>query len=65
MTMIKRYREASGLTQEELANRLELSRTAVAMWETGDSLPRADKLPQLAAILGCTIDELLRAGEEK
>lgn len=65
MHMIKQFREAAKLTQEELANHLDISRTTVAMWETGESLPRADKLPQLAAILGCTIDKLLCAGDEK
>lgn len=48
------------LTQAKLADFLNIRQSTVAMWETGESLPRADKLPELAKILGCTVDELLR-----
>ena len=36
----------------------------MAKWEAGGSLPRADKLPILAKILNCTVDELLRTEPE-
>lgn len=55
---IKELRESLNLTQKEIARKLNVKRTAVSMWETGDALPRADKLPQLAEILGCRIDDL-------
>lgn len=55
---IKELRMSANLTQEQLANVLGVNRSAVAMWESGEALPRADKLPELAKILGCTIDEL-------
>lgn len=55
---IKTVRESKNLTQQYIANELGISRTSVAMWETGEAMPRADKLPELAKILGCTIDEL-------
>lgn len=55
---IKTVRESKNLTQQYIANELGISRTSVAMWETGEAMPRADKLPELARILGCTIDEL-------
>ena len=61
---IKKAREKVGLTQQELANELGVVQSTVAMWETQNSLPRADKLPMLAKILGCTIEELLK-GERK
>lgn len=61
---IKKAREKVGLTQQELANELGVVQSTVAMWETQNSLPRADKLPALAKVLGCTIDELLK-GDEK
>lgn len=51
------------MTQIELADKLSISRTTISMWETGDSLPRADKLLQLAKILDCTVDELLNKHE--
>lgn len=57
---IKSIREANGLTQEELANQLGVNRSAVAMWEAGKAMPRADKLLKLAELLGCTVDELLK-----
>lgn len=60
---IKKAREKAGLTQQDLANELGVGQSTVAMWETQNSLPRTDKLPMLAKILGCTIDELLKKEE--
>ena len=60
---IKEAREKAGLTQQDLANELGVGQSTVAMWETQKSLPRTDKLPALAKILDCTIDELLK-GED-
>lgn len=60
---IKEAREKAGLTQQDLANELGVGQSTVAMWETQKSLPRTDKLPALAKILGCTIDELLKKEE--
>ena len=59
MSKIKTYRIRKMLTQNELAKQLNVSRTAVAMWESNAALPQAEKLPRIAAILGCTVDELL------
>lgn len=55
---IKRYRERAGMTQNDLAQLLRLNQKAVSQWETGETMPSADKLPALARALGCTIDEL-------
>jgi len=55
---IKDLREKSGLTQKQLGNLLGLGQSAVSMWEAGERMPRADMLPELARILGCTIDDL-------
>ena len=55
---IKEKRESIKLTQEELANMLNVKRSTVSMWETGEAMPRADKLPELAKILECSIDDL-------
>ena len=60
---IKEAREKAGLTQQDLANELGVGQSTVAMWETQKTLPRTDKLPALAKILGCTIDELLKKEE--
>ncbi len=58
MDNIKTFRDKLRMTQKQLAELLGVSRESVAMWETGKSMPRADMLPQIAAVLGCTIDEL-------
>lgn len=57
-------REATGLNQRQVAERLGISNTTVSMWETGKSLPRGGLLPKLAALYRCTVDELLD-GERK
>lgn len=53
-----RARKARGMTQEELAARLSISRQAVSKWETGESLPDLYKLAALADELGVSTDEL-------
>lgn len=59
---IKDIRVSKKMTQQNIADELNVERTTVAMWENGSALPRADKLPQLAKILDCTIDELFENG---
>lgn len=60
MNNIRNFRKQNGLTQEELAKKLNLERSTIAKWESGHSLPRADMLPDIAKILGCTVDKLLQ-----
>jgi len=62
---IKALRERVNLSQTALAERLKVSQQAIAKWESGTASPRADKLPELARILGCTVDELLRPDKEE
>ena len=62
---IKEIRKKAGLTQIKLAQKMNVGRSTVGMWETGNSLPTADKLPELAKVLGCSIDELYGNTEEK
>lgn len=57
-------RQSKGLTQQNLADELKINRSTVAMWEAGESFPRADKLPILARILGCTINDLFEDDEK-
>ncbi len=52
------------MSQQVLADALEVERSTVAKWETGKSSPTADKLPQLAKILNCTIDDLFKSDKE-
>lgn len=64
MNRIKQYRESCGITQNQLADMLNVSQSTVAMWETGKALPRSRVLIRLAGVFGCTVDELLRDDEE-
>ncbi len=60
---IAKYRRNQGLSQEELAEKLGISRQSVSKWERNESLPEADKIPLLAQVFSITTDELL-TGEE-
>ena len=46
-------------TQREVAQALGVKESAVSKWERGLAKPRADKLPMIAKLYGCTIEELL------
>lgn len=46
-------------TQREVAKMLGVQESSVSKWERGVAKPRADKLPMLAKLYGCTIEELL------
>ena len=60
---LKEARKNTGFTQEELAERLGVSRAAVAKWETDKGLPDIDNLKAMAALLDVSIDYLLDDGE--
>lgn len=55
---IKSKRIKKKYSQSDLARLLDVDQTAISQWESGKSMPTADKLPELAKILGCTIDDL-------
>ena len=57
---IKNLRESKKLTQEELASKMNVERSTIAMWETGKAVPRTERLPQLAEVLGCSVDDLFK-----
>lgn len=57
---IKTAREASGMTQAELAQALGVSQGAVANWENGSNGPTAGNLIKMSAILRCSVDDLLK-----
>ena len=59
----KVLRKKANLTQAQIAEALNIGQSTVSMWESGENLPRADKLPHLARLLNCTVDELLGDGE--
>lgn len=60
---IKNFRKERGLTQEELAIRVNVVRQTVSKWEKGQSVPDADLLQKIAEVLEVTVSQLL--GQEK
>ena len=60
---LQTLRKQKGLTQEELAEILFVSRTAVSKWESGRGYPSIDSLKAIAKFFSVTIDELLSNDE--
>jgi len=56
---IARLRKKAGLTQAELATKLNISDKAVSRWENGLGYPEVTQFPALAAIFGITVDQLM------
>ena len=61
---IRRLRKEKGLTQDALADALEISRQAVAKWESGKSAPATENLLKLAALLEVPLEELAGPKEQ-
>ena len=59
---IQHLRKSAGMTQKELADKLNISFQAVSKWENGDSLPDTGILVQLCDVLHTTTDKLLKGG---
>ena len=60
---LQELRKQRGLTQEELAQSLYVSRTAISKWESGRGYPNIESLKTIAKFFGVTIDELLSGDE--
>lgn len=60
---LQELRQQKGLTQQELAEALFVSRTAVSKWESGRGYPSIDSLKSIAVFFGVTVDELLSGNE--
>ena len=56
---LQELRKSRGLTQEELAEELYVSRTAISKWESGRGYPSIDSLKEISDYFSVTIDELL------
>lgn len=61
---IKTFRKDRGLTQEELAIRVNVVRQTVSKWEKGLSVPDADTLQKIAEVLEVSVSQLLGREEE-
>ncbi len=54
------YRKQRNLTQEQLAEQLEVSRQTISKWESGVSYPEMEKILQLCEMFSCSMDVLIR-----
>ncbi len=61
---LKKEREDRGWSQNDLAEKLHVSRQSVSKWETGKNYPSIEVIIDLSDLFGITIDELLRSDEE-
>ncbi len=58
-------RRARNLTQEQLAEQLDVTRQAVSRWESDAAYPETDKIVRMAQILGVSCDYLLQDGVDE
>ena len=56
---IKQFRLKNKLTQQQLADLMDVTRQAVTRWESGTVEPSTENLISLAQIFGCSVDELI------
>jgi transcriptional regulator with XRE-family HTH domain len=57
---INSIRKKKGLSQEDLADRLDVTRQSVSLWETDQTIPTIDNLISIAKVFGRSLDELCR-----
>lgn len=60
MNIFKEQRLKNGLSQEEVAAAVGVTRQAVCQWENGGAYPRGENLLKVAELYHCTVDDLLR-----
>ena len=60
---LQNLRKQRGLTQEELAEKLYVSRTAISKWESGRGYPNIESLKAISKFFSVTVDELLSTDE--
>lgn len=63
MEALKAIRLSLGMTQADLAAKVGVTQSVIAMWERGATLPTASKLPDIADALNCSIDALFGRGQ--
>lgn len=62
-TRIRELRMAKHVSQKYLADHLGVTVPTVSDWELGKKYPRVEKLPLIASLLGCTINDLFEKEE--
>ena len=60
---IQQLRKAAGLSQEQLAEQLDVSRQSVSKWELNDAAPEISKIIALSELFGISTDELLKGAK--
>lgn len=58
-------RKKAGLSQIAVGEKLGVAAASVCQWETGKTYPDSRRLPEIAKLYGCTVDELLADDTEK
>ncbi len=56
---LRAARVNAGLTQKEVANKLEISNKTLSNWESGKAMPKVDKIDALCKLYGRTYDEII------
>ena len=64
MSKFRDARKKAGITQVTGAKALNIAQATISMWETGKNFPKAETLPKIAALYGCTIEDLLDVDKE-
>ena len=54
-----KLRKKNGFSQEDLANKLNVSRQSVSKWESNNTYPETDKIVQICNIFNCSMDDLI------
>ena len=62
---IRAYRSSLGLSQEELAEAVYVTRQTISNWETGKSYPDIQSLLRLSALYGVSLDQLIKGDAER
>ncbi|MCH5156021.1 MAG: helix-turn-helix domain-containing protein [Clostridiales bacterium] len=62
--MIFKYRKQAGLSQEELAYKVNVTRQSVSLWETDQTMPSMESMMMLSEIFGVSLDELCGTGSK-
>lgn len=58
-------RKNAGLTQAAVAEKLNIAAASVCQWEKGKTLPESARLPEIAKLYNCTVDDLLKPDPAK
>ena len=64
MLNIRKIRERKKISQESIAAMIGVTQGAVSQWESGNTMPTAQNIIDLARILGCTTDDILITDKE-